>query len=154
MMFFDYYFNRKRTEDIRDEFTSHGLLKIQMKAIKFFFFMLSAVSVSSALAASKSDLKALSCAGLGITNGYTTIQYLGDDTVAISSLKYFVTTSDLATIVKAKLNRATGDLTLQLVTKNHNVRLLLKLYSGSNRGDLTSVDGTDVLTCSTVFGSK
>lgn len=128
-----------------------------MKTIKVIFAMMSALLLTSAFAAPSSpnkglNLKALSCSGLGLTNGYTTINYIGDDTFTVTSLKYFIQTYDTATVVQSKTDRKTGDLTLQFFSKKYKSVFLLKLYNESTRGDLITADGTDTLVCTSYFG--
>ncbi len=126
-----------------------------MKAIKALFATMSLFLASQTFAAPapKNDLnlKALSCSGLGLTNGYTTLNYLGENNFAITSLKYFIQTYDTASVVQSRADRKTGDLTLQFFSKKYKSVFLLKLYNESTRGDLITADGTDTLVCTSYF---
>lgn len=93
------------------------------------------------------DLKQLSCSGLGLARGYTTINLLEDGKLNITSVKYFLTASDANVEIRDKRIAANGFVELDLRSPLFNANWKLVLTAPVGDGHFTTGEGTDVLSC-------
>ncbi len=89
----------------------------------------------------------LSCKGLGAVSGYTTIDLGDDNSVQITSTKYFITSSDSRVRITNSEILANGHVKLDLYSSTYNSRFYLVLSGSSGPASFVTAKGTDTLIC-------
>lgn len=93
------------------------------------------------------NIRQLSCSGLGLASGYTTINLVPGGKFSITSVKYFQTSSDANVIVRDQRIAANGFVEIDLYSPALNADWTLILTAPAGNGHFITRDGTDVLYC-------
>lgn len=116
---------------------------------KYTSALLSTAVLFSSLTASAITLNIsqLSCSGLGMAAGYTTINLVDANTVNMSSVKYFVTTGDENVKITNSEVLQDGTVLLSLYSKKFGSSFQLHMSAPVGPAQLIMSAGVDVLNC-------